>query len=378
MRLVLLGSIATLLLCWQPAMAGTAENDFSITSLTAGDGEKSCLVTDADGDHSRDLVLVNEALGRLMIWSGNTGLPSGRPSVVVELPTMPTSLATGDLDGDGLTDLAVAHHEQDFVSILYGAPGTASFQAVQRVRIETDPHSHQIGIADIDGDERPDLLVDSRDSHGLFLLTNLGGRSFDEPGIPIDVGGTPYRGFTLGDFDNDGMKDIAVPNASGVGLMRNLSRGEPRFRALEEIPFAGPFSVMWADFNDDDHLDLFVASVHGETGLAIYAGDGEGGFDFRQRQPMADGATALVTGDINGDGFADVAAAGWNSDLLFILGSGDSAEMVSPPLSGLRNPWGLCSGDLDADGRDDFVVTDGQSGRVNIYRWVEQSSAASE
>lgn len=76
----------------------------------------------------------------------------------------PTSLASGDIDGDGHPDLAVCNQGGDSVSVLLGGHGTLR-------EGETLPATHPQGVAlgDLDGDGKADLVVATRDGVLVFF-----------------------------------------------------------------------------------------------------------------------------------------------------------------------------------------------------------------
>ena len=70
----------------------------------------------------------------------------------------PVHLAIADLDGDGLADLAVANHETDHVTLLFGIAGRAlERRDHSRLRVDVSPHPYAVRLHDIDSDGHGDL-----------------------------------------------------------------------------------------------------------------------------------------------------------------------------------------------------------------------------
>ena len=112
-------------------------------------------------------VLTGRGDGRFDVtWSGAVG-------------ENPVDLAIADLDEDGLADLAVANHETDHVSLLFGnAGGAFERRDHSRFRVDVLPHPHAVRLHDIDSDGHADLLVDDRSPGSIRLFRGRGDGTF--------------------------------------------------------------------------------------------------------------------------------------------------------------------------------------------------------
>lgn len=355
----------TLAACLALAASCAAEDDAALhAQLDLATGEKALLAADFNGDGRVDLAVAEEARGRVAILL-NSDAGAFAPPRYAEAGANPTALAAVDFNGDGALDLAVANHERLEITLLEG-DGAGGFAAssFSPLPIETQPHSHMIAAADMTGDGRADLIVDSRDRYGLYVLAGREGGGFDAPGQPIDVGGAPYRGFAIGDLNGDGVADLAAPNANAVAVLFN-DGGEELLAVAAALPFDRPFAVAIADFDGDGAADVAAAGEDRSAGVRIFR-NSETGFEVVASFPLIGGAKQLEAGDVDGDGAADLLATSWGGEALVVLG-GESPRATSLPLTGLRAPWGGAFGDFDGDGRDEIAVADGETGRVNIF-----------
>ncbi|HEY3245469.1 MAG TPA: VCBS repeat-containing protein [Phycisphaerae bacterium] len=159
----------------------------------------------------------------------------------------PTSVAIGDLNGDGLNDLAVTNDFSGQVSVLINAGG-GTFPNRVTYAVGTQPRMSL--IADFNGDGKLDLAVGNAESDSVSILLNSGGgvlapaMTYSVMCIPDGTAyysepfafGGPYM--SAGDLDGDGDLDIAVPaGPSGVALLRN--NGDGTFVALGRVRRAG-------------------------------------------------------------------------------------------------------------------------------------------
>ncbi|NCQ59493.1 MAG: hypothetical protein GW913_02345 [Myxococcales bacterium] len=319
---------------------------------------------DYDGDGSGDLVIgaprVLDVVGRVYVYSGSSTGPSASPSQILRAPDggdFGVSLAAaGDLNGDGLADLAVGADAVGGVTgavyIYLGAPeGLPTTPSI----VLTAPVGTRFGAAvsaagDVNADGFGDLLAsaigDSGDMGHVFLYR---GAPSGLEGTPSrDLMGEPRFGATLaaaGDLNGDLFADIAIgtPNSSAMnGEVQVFYGGPTGIGATANVTLAAPVPT-------------------GQFGSAI-AG----------------------AGDVNGDGFSELAVAAPNADggrgHVYVY-RGDAAGLSTDAptaLSGLSSGsaffgHGLAfMGDADRDGFDDLAIgafgVDGRSGRISIHR----------
>jgi hypothetical protein len=122
-------------------------------------------------------------------------------------------VAIGDLNGDGVPDLAVANFGSATVRVLLGADGT--FQPLAPQTVYSLPGSVAIGHLNRDG--APDLAVTSQGGNVLTMLTGDGTGAFQNTGAPPATGLAPVF-VTVGDLDGDRLADVVVANYTSGSL----------------------------------------------------------------------------------------------------------------------------------------------------------------
>jgi len=180
--------------------------------------------------------------------------------------------------------------------------------------------------------------------------------------------GTGPASITVGDFNEDGIPDMAVANSnlfqngkSSVSILLGKSNGTFR-AAVNYAAGATPRSVVAADFNGDGHLDLAVAN-QGSNNVSILLGNGDGTFAAPMNLHVP-GAFFVATGDFNGDGKLDLAVASFGEKLergviSIALGNGDGTfqKPVFYELgTGTKRTHMIAVADLNNDGQLDLVV----------------------
>jgi hypothetical protein len=174
----------------------------------------------------------------------------------------------------------------------------------------------------------------------------------------------------VGDFNRDGIPDLAVANYNGNNLSILLGDGTGHFVRTTAIPATGnnPIAVVAADFNADGNPDLAVANYKDGT-VTILLGNGLGAFTAASTALEAGkNPDGLVTGDFNGDGNADLAVANYGSNSVTVLlgdGAGKFTAASASPATG-REPTSIVTGDFNGDGIADLAVTDYQDDSISV------------
>ncbi|MEM8773051.1 MAG: VCBS repeat-containing protein [Pseudomonadota bacterium] len=345
----------------------SAEGETKITALNAANGEKRLLAEDFNNDGRADLAVAESDANAVAIFLGDGDGGFSAPRRFDAGP-MPTWLTVLDANKDGALDLAVANHEAGGLTVLHG-DGEGGFTPApgSPFPVAASPHAHMIEAADMDGDRRTDLVIDSRDEHGAYVLRGLADGGFDAPGTPINLG-APYLGFVLGDIDSDGKTDIVLPDRGAVTVSLNRTKDVFDFEKTAHLPMPGVFSLDLIDLDADGQLDIIAASENGDA--LIFGGDGAGNFAKRQNIPIAAGAKSIAVGDSNGDGIGDALIASWSGDMALVIG-GANVTVKRLPQNGIEAPWGIALADFDSDGRDEIAVADAISERIVVYKLTQ-------
>jgi len=289
------------------------------------------------------------------------------------------SVAVGDVNGDGKPDLVVANGCQDSdcnnasVSVLLGN-GDGTFQPAVNYGwagyIATS-----VAIGDLNGDGHPDLVVGSGCPEGgctngaVGVLLGNGDGTFQPP-VTYSSGGF-YGWVAIGDVNGDGKPDLVVANSWGtVGVL--LGNGDGTFQAPVNYGSGGfaPLSVTIGDVNGDGKPDLLVANCGTGGGcynglVGVLLGNGDGTFQPAVSYSSGGSAQAIAIADVNGDGHPDLVVA--NCGLAVLLGNGDGTFQA--PVG--YNSGGICGdsvavADLNGDGRPDVVIGNWGSSSVGV------------
>ncbi len=278
------------------------------------------------------------------------------PPQSIPVQSNTNSVAVGDLNRDGCTDAVIAGGlSRSIVSVLLGrCDGT--HPSPQDILIAgRDPSS--VALGDLDGDGDLDLTVTDRGDAILTILNGRGDGTFGDPRTH-PTGPRPEE-VRIVDLDRDGALDLIVSNGSGISVSVHRGQGDGTFGTRRDFEVGrGPFGVAIADFDGDGRLDLATANFLSRS-IGILLGFGDGTFGDRREIPFVGPPFAIEVADWNWDGIPDLAVSDWGRGRVAILiGDGEGNFSASSEIDGLMSPQDLAVDDLNGDGNLDLVIAD--------------------
>jgi hypothetical protein len=174
------------------------------------------------------------------------------------------------------------------------------------------------------------------------------------------VNGSPNSA-TVGDFNNDGKIDLAIPNGSANTVSVLLGNGDGTFQpqvSYNAGSSGNAYAVAVGDFNADGNPDLVVTNVgNGSATISVLLGNGDGTFQLPVTYAVGNYPSVVVVGDFNGDGEADIAVADRDDNTIsLLLGNGDGTFQAQTTYATGNSPVALAAADLNGDGRLDLVA----------------------
>lgn len=294
-----------------------------------------------------------------------------------------------DVNGDGFADVLVGSPPYvgdglGRVDIYFGGPGAAfdgEPDGTLMAPVANDHFGTQVASAgDFNGDGFADILVGAPEGNNrtgaAYLYFGGPGTRFDPTPDLVLHGNAPGEYFGLavagaGDLNGDGCADLAIgaPNSGGdlgaVHVYLGSTDGGLATRTLRVQRGSLYFGLQVAaagDIDGDGYADLAVGMNPSAGGSgSVFFGDATGA--LRDSKPLADLCVSTIAGasDVNGDGFADLLSSGTSGAVTMYFGGPDRSSLgASVARYGEPDPgfghWVALPGDVDGDGFSDVII----------------------
>jgi hypothetical protein len=286
-----------------------------------------------------------------------------------------------DFNGDGEPDLAVSNENDGTVGVLLNttAPGSMTFSFATQTTFAAGTNLRALAVGDLDGDGLPDLITASVSATGANDLTVLMNTTVAGATTPtftvqtgIDLGtGTQPRSIAVGDFNGDGLLDLATanfgPNTTSVLLNTTvLPTVAPTFIPQTSNAGGDLTAVAIGDINGDGKPDLVVSDFLNSSVKVLLNTTPTGAITptFAAPVSFSIGGTSrsLLLADLNGDGLPDI-VIGPESNSVSVLVNTTAQGATTPTFAPIQNfnsggSSAVAVADLNGDGLPDIVAID--------------------
>jgi hypothetical protein len=345
---------------------------FRIESI-ASEKRIACLVlADLNGDGRPDIAYYGEPKELVVLYNlGTNGWSAPKRWPIDDGQLSPNALATGDLNGDGRTDLVLLAE-----NYVYFLPQHADHTLGEPVKIPLSTPVKSVQVVDINGDGRGDLLLVNWEDRNPFRFRLQ--KPDGQLGPELYFSSAPIRSYWADNLETNGKTQVITialnsGRASVSEFVRKpaesltgcFSQGQLQVLPLNKTSKARR-GQLWADVNGDGLPDLLVTEP--ESGqLSVYLQQKDGTLATRKVFPTLAGVTDLAVADWDGDGkpeifllSADEKQVGWTRF--------DEHEHVAfPTLIPLEGaPLVLVVGKLAPNGKPTLAVIVDRDGKRSL------------
>jgi len=246
----------------------------------------------------------------------------------------------------------------------------------------------RVAYADLNGDGKPDVIVENGDStFSVLLNTTPPGAAAPTFAAQQIVSTTePISAITVADINGNGKPDVIVANAYGGSVSVFFNRTAPgattvAFAARQTFSIgnvsATPNHVAVADLNGDGKPDLVVSAAN-LTAVAVLlntttTGSATAAFATKKTFTVGTNPVRVATADINGDGKLDLIVANYQARSISVLLNTTAPGAVSPSFAAQQVlatggfPEAIGAVDLNGDGRPDLAIANSADNTVSVF-----------
>ena len=303
--------------------------------------------------------------------------------------SLPRHPELGDFNGDGALDFVIPTVADGDLYVFFqdtpGATPDGTFtESVASFLDFPNSEAHMAVSSDFDSDGDLDLVLVAHtvntntrvlvnDGTGVFTVSSQGP-------IVASPGGTGLMHVAVGDINNDAIQDFVTSNFNdqvfrpffgdddGTGI-----NSAATFTPGNEVttPLVAPGLASIADYNDDGALDVALPHFENPAELTIWRGNGFGLFTEAAARPAVGILSEYTaTGDLDGDGTADLIATAANtSEIYLLLGNGDATftPTAASPIGTGNDLRVISVNDFNNDTIADFAVASWSGGAIHIF-----------
>lgn len=357
---------------------------FTRSTVAVGYAPVSVVTADFNNDGIPDLAVTNECGAStscapsmegtvsILLGNGNGGF---RLAATLSTHGEPVYAVTGDFNGDGKQDLVVASDPncQGCATLTFFAGnGDGTFSAGRTLIPGLDGGFRGMTAGDFNRDGHLDLAVSAAAGAPYnFTLPGNGDGTFTQSYSQTI---TSVGALGTADLNRDGILDLA----SIAPLRAYMGKGDGTFagpatmmmRSMTAVaPGFAPFqSLAVGDFNGDGIPDVAYIDTSAQK-LYVYRGNGDGSFTLASSQTTTTTAADVSTADMNGDGKLDLVAVDSAGNVDVYLGYGDATFAAPVAVAAGNAPAGpIAIADFNRDGRMDIAVVNSQDGTVSLLQ----------
>lgn len=379
---------STLSLLLNTTASPTAVTNFAAQQSFATDaGPSAVIAADFDGDGIVDVATTNSEMNSISVLRGTTVPGSATPTFAAQQTFAtggdPVTAVAGHFSRSGRLDIAVVNNASNTVSVFDNISDASGVNFATPLTFAVGQGPNAIVTYDVNGDGLPDLVVSNFADNTISVLLNTStGSTASFAAQQTFAATTLPNALAVGDINHDGKLDVIVTSFTGnvVAVMLNTTAAGSMTAAFSSPQsFAtgtDPNAVVVGDFNGDGILDIATAN-NISNNVSVLLGTtpiGATTVTFAAAVNFTVGIVpiAISAADIDGDGRLDLLVANYATNTVSLLrnttaiGATTPAFDAQPPFATGSSPAAVTTTDIDGDGRPDIVTANQQGASISV------------
>jgi hypothetical protein len=277
-----------------------------------------------------------------------------------------------DFNSENHYDMIVSDIPNNEVIIFYG-DGNGTFQLARKYSTGFGSAPYGIAHAKFNNNNKTDIVVTLWGNGNVAVLTEYYAAQFEHQTIYSKGSAPQSYSVSVGDFNNDHRKDIAVINSGTDNLNILFGVGNETFETQKNY-FLGtdyhPQYVITGDINNDNYLDIVTANSKHDS-ISIIMGHDNGTFAAQMMYSTGNGSypLAVTIGDVNNDNRSDIVVTNSNTDSIGILFQFDYTSFQRGNSYSSEDgmaPWPIIVNDFNSDNCLDIATAFYKSDKIGI------------
>jgi hypothetical protein len=349
-----------------------ADARFRIESIASEKRISSLVVADLNGDGRPDIAYYGEPKELIIQYNqGTNGWSAPKRLPIDDGQLTPNALCTGDLNGDGRTDLLLLSD-----NYVYFLPQQADHTLGEPEKIPLSSPVKSVQVVDIDGDGRSDLLLVNWEDRNPFRFRLQ--KSDGQLGPELYFSTAPIRSYAADNLEPGGKTQImTIAMNSGRAAVSEFVRkpaeqlsGCFRQGQFQVLPLRktekARRGVVWADVNGDGLTDLLVAEPDSGQ-ISLYLQQKDGTMAEPKTFSTLAGISDVAVADWHGDGRAEIFMLSGDEKQVGMARLDEKGRLPFPTLIPLDGkPLVLAVGKLQPNGKPTLAVIVDENGRRSL------------
>ena len=316
---------------------------------------------DLDGNGTQEIIALS-VHKKLDIYTLTNGSYIKTKAMI--LGTLPTEGLIADLNLDGNNDLIAGSLHAKLISVYYG-DGDGTFDGRRDFPVDLELGAMEVG--DFNGDDYPDIAwsthPSAQPSRTALIMSTAEGLLEDHF---TEISSSSAYDLRSVDLDNDGDLDLI----SESNILKNNGTGI--FTRTSYSAGVSTYLVGSGDLNGDGYADLVVGDWN--TNMRIALNNGAGSFGLFQTLDIPASADFFEVVNLNNDTMMDIVLVHQTDSKISVLTQAETGDYITKTISVDFQPRVTTTADFNQDGLTDIAVGTGGNAGENYLTILLQNS----